>query len=133
MFLIGIEQFVSVHCFFLQFSKTGNIELLFCTTPSQITHPLRPVDAQTKVTYLETWRESTNLLLGILLLQSGNVFFVRLEYVRENIIANTCTILIIIIISPPPSRDAEWLTTKVQLDVNVLEEFGKFTIRGKQV
>jgi reverse gyrase len=31
------------------------------------------------------------------------------------------------------SRDAEWQATKVVLDVNVLEEFGKFTIRGKQV
>lgn len=60
-------------------------------------------------------------------------FLLGWSMLEQNIIANTCTILIIIIISPPPSRDAEWLTTKVQLDVNVLEEFGKFTIRGKQV
>lgn len=31
------------------------------------------------------------------------------------------------------SRDAEWQSTKVVLYVNVLEDFGKFTIRGKQV
>ncbi len=93
LFLIGTEQFVSVHRF---------IELLFCAAPSQITHPLRPVDAQTKVTYLETWRESMNLLLGILLLQSGIFFSLGLSMLEQIIVANTCKILIIIILSPSP-------------------------------
>ena len=31
------------------------------------------------------------------------------------------------------SRDADWCSTKVELEVKALEEHGKFTIRGKQV